>query len=252
MTVPTTRVPPLWPAAAPQFTGAGLTHSGAVRERNEDSILTDPTGVLWAIADGMGGYGHGDLASDIVIDCLSRVSDEALAVPALQAQLRLANKTIFDRSQAPEMGAMGATVVALMIQNSVANIVWAGDCRAYLSRRGQLRLLTRDHTVVQDLVDQGLLGIQERDNHPESHVVTRAVGAEPEIELDTLGVPLIAGDRILMCSDGLTACMGDHEIAAHLNRRDTAEGIVQGLVAASLDAGAPDNVSVVCIFAEAG
>jgi len=183
MSAPTTRVP-LWPSLAPRFHGAGLTHAGLVRERNEDSILTDPTGTLWAVADGMGGYGHGDVASDIVIDQLTLVPDDAPASTALTAQLAEANRQIIAKTREPGMNQMGSTVVAAMIQNSVATIVWAGDCRAYLMRQGHLRLLTRDHTVVQDMVDQGLLRDGDREHQPESHVVTRAIGFEPDVEVD--------------------------------------------------------------------
>jgi len=249
MTAPTSRVPPVR-AAPPGFHGAGMTHRGRVRERNEDSILTDPSGVLWAIADGMGGYGNGDVAADIVIDFLSRLPDDVLAAPALRERLEQANATVRRRALEEGRVGMGATVVALMIQNAVANIAWAGDCRAYLMRRGALRLLTHDHTVVQDLVDQGLLAPEQRREHPEGNVVTRAVGGEDGIEVETLGVPLVGGDRILMCSDGLTACLGDHEIAARMEGADSPEGMCSALVQDALEAGAPDNVSVIAIFAD--
>jgi len=251
MTAPTSRIPP--PRLAPPvFHGAGLTHAGRVRPRNEDSILTDPTGVLWAVADGMGGHGNGDVASDIVIDCLSRLPDDVLAAPALRVQLEEANRVVLARAEAEGRQGMGATVVAMMIQNSVANIAWAGDCRAYLMRRGALRLLTRDHTVVQNLVDQGLLSPADRKGHPEGNVVTRAVGGEPELEVEALGVPLVAGDRVMLCSDGLTACLSDQEIADHLRREGSPEAMCAALVHAALEAGAPDNVSVVTLFAEDG
>lgn len=251
MTAPTSRIPPVR-VTPPVFYGAGLTHRGRVRDRNEDSILTDPSGVLWAVADGMGGYGNGDVAADVVIDCLSRLPDDVLAAPALRAQLEEANRTIRRRAVEEGRFGMGATVVAMMIQNALANVVWAGDCRAYLMRRGSLRLLTHDHTVVQDLVDQGLLSPEERRDHPEGNVVTRAVGGDDALEVETLGVPLVAGDRIMMCSDGLTACLGDHEIAAHMEAADTPEAMCASLVKATLEAGAPDNVSVIAIFAVEG
>lgn len=251
MGAPTTRVP-LWPALAPKFYGAGLTHVGLVRERNEDSILTDPTGTLWAVADGMGGYGHGDVASDIVIDRLTLVPDDAAAGTALREQLEEANRLIIAKAQEPGMNQMGSTVVAVMIQNSVATICWAGDCRAYLMRQGSLRLLTRDHTVVQDMMDQGLLRDADREHHPESHIVTRAIGFEPDVEIDTATVPLVPGDRVLMCSDGLTACLGDQDIAGLMRRNEVPEQMCKALVTAALDAGAPDNVSVVSVCAPEG
>lgn len=247
MSAPVTRVPPMLPAAAPHFFGAGLTHTGLVRERNEDAILTDPSGVLWAVADGMGGYGHGDIASGIVIDKLNQIADGMLAMPALRTQLQAANTAIINQSQ--KNSQMGATVVAMLVQNSIATIVWAGDCRAYLLRNRSLRLLTRDHTVVQDMVDQGLLGDIDREQHPERHVVTRAVGVEHEVEIEATVVPLVSRDRLLLCSDGLTACLGDQAIAGHMAAAESPEAMCDALVIAALKVGAPDNVSVVSVFA---
>lgn len=237
-------------AAVPQFFGAGLTHTGLIRDRNEDAILTDPSGVLWAVADGMGGYGNGDVASDIVIDHLSQISDGTLAPQALRTQLQAANTAILGQSQGK--GQMGATVVAMLVQNSAATVVWAGDCRAYLLRSRALRLLTRDHTVVQDMVDQGLLGNDEREKHPERHVVTRAVGVEPDLEVEAAVVPLVSNDRMMLCSDGLTTCVGDQTIAEHMTAAETPRALCDALVIAALENGAPDNVSVVAVFAVEG
>jgi len=238
------------PAVAPRFYGAGLTHKGLVRERNEDAILTDPSGVLWAVADGMGGYGHGDVASDIVIDRLSQVTEDTMAPQALRGQLYAANAEILARSLGS--GQMGSTVVAMLLQNSAATIVWAGDCRAYLLRGKSLRLMTRDHTIVQDMVDQGLLGDNDRELHPERHVVTRAIGVEPEVDVETSIVPLVAGDRLLLCSDGLTACLSDQAIAGHMAAANNPDAMCEALVIDALEGGAPDNVSVVSVFAVDG
>ncbi|MBU2980577.1 protein phosphatase 2C domain-containing protein [Lentibacter algarum] len=238
------------PVSAPVFFGAGLTHKGLVRERNEDSILTDPSGVLWAVADGMGGYGHGDVASDIVIDRLSQLPDNTLAPQAVRVQLQAANADILARTHAGKQ--MGSTVVAMLVQNFAATIAWVGDCRAYMLRGRSLRLLTRDHSVVQDMIEQGLLGDSERETHPERHVVTRAVGVEPDVEIDTITMPLIAGDRIVLCSDGLTTCIGDQRIAELLASATTPETACDKLMIAALEAGAPDNVSIITLFAAEG
>ena len=229
--------------------GAGLTHPGKLRERNEPATLTVPEGVLWAVADGMGGYGHGDMASDMVIDRLAALSDSAPAGPGLRMQIDEANRAIRAKAAEPGMNAMGATVVAVMIQNGAATIAWVGDCRAYLWRRAELRLLTRDHTVVQEMVDQGLLRADAREAHPERHVVTRAVGAEAQVDVDTLTLPLVAGDRLVLCSDGLTTALHDADIARLAGAAPTPDALCRALVTQTLMAGAPDNVSVVCIFA---
>ena len=252
MTAPTTRIPGQPPRAELQVSGAGLTHLGRARSENEDAILTDPSGVLWAIADGMGGYGHGDVASDIVTRALSDIPDTMLATPALRAALQAANTRIQAEAKAQGVGPFGATVVALMFQNGVANIVWAGDCRAYLARQRCLRLLTRDHTVVQDMIDQGLLRGEDSQRHPDAHVVTRAVGYQAELELDALSVPVIPGDIVVLCSDGLTACLGDHDIADHVAAWDDPQLLCAALVQSCLDRGAPDNVSVIAACVREG
>ncbi len=241
---PTTVVPRPVPSL-PRILGAGLSHRGAVREKNEDAVLTDPTGTLWAVADGMGGYGRGDVASDIVIEALSGIDDTADPLDALQDRLQHANAAIRTQSGGRTMG---ATVVAVMIARAVAHVVWAGDSRVYLMRSGRLRQITRDHTLVQDLVDRGEIAADAAAHHPEKHIITRAVGGAEDLELDAAAVPLIPGDRILLCSDGLTACLSDDAIGAELGRAASPEAAARSLVSDTLVAGAPDNVSVIAIF----
>ncbi|MGB8811564.1 MAG: protein phosphatase 2C domain-containing protein, partial [Paracoccaceae bacterium] len=202
-----TTVVPAMAFRLPVAVGAGLTHRGIVRDHNEDSILTDPTGRLWAVADGMGGYQHGEVASDVVIDCLETIHDDDSPTEALERRLIEANALVRAKSLEPGMGPMGSTVVALFIKRAVAHLAWAGDSRAYLLRGHSLRMLTRDHTVVQDLVDRGELSPEDAEKHPESHIVTRAVGGAPEIEVEQLSLPLTAGDRLMLCSDGLPRCV---------------------------------------------
>jgi len=247
MATPVTRVP-FELRQLPVAIGAGLTNRGLVREKNEDAILTDPAGVLWAVADGMGGYGHGDVASDVVVDCLAAIEDGGEPAELLDNALILSNDIVRDRGREKGQGILGATVVALLIQNAVGNIAWAGDSRAYLMRSGSLRLLTRDHTVVQELVESGVLREVDAGHHPESHVVTRAVGGADQLEIDHVTVPLIVGDRLLLCSDGLTACVYDQTIARALIEEPTPEAVCHFLVNKALDNGAPDNVSVISIF----
>ncbi|WP_299911700.1 protein phosphatase 2C domain-containing protein [uncultured Paracoccus sp.] len=254
MTGPITRQPAILPGSSPMvFRGSGLTHVGRVRENNEDAILTDPGGALWAVADGMGGYGHGDMAADMVVDRIAALADDAAPAPGLKMLIEDANQMILARSAEEGIDRMGATVVAAMIQNGVATVAWVGDCRAYLWRGGQLRQLTSDHSVVQELVDGGLLRPEQRESHPQRHVVTRAVGVGPRVDVDTMTVKLILGDRLMLCSDGLTTCVRDVEIAAIMARPADPRSLCRGLALRALENGAPDNVSVVSIFAlEAG
>ncbi|WP_368373055.1 PP2C family serine/threonine-protein phosphatase [Rubellimicrobium arenae] len=249
-----TRVP-LGGAPAPRPEGAGLTHRGRVRSRNEDSILTDPTGLLWAVSDGMGGHGHGDVASDIVIDCLADISDAELELglgEVLLAALRRANRMVRERGRVLGSTSMGATVVAAAISHLVAHVAWVGDSRAYLFRRGGLRLLTHDHTVIQDLLDHGDLTPDQASLHPESHVVTRAIGGADDVDLDLTRVRLLPGDWLVLCSDGLTGCLYDQRIGQALAAAPSPQDACRQLLIEALEAGAPDNVSVIAIHIPEG
>jgi len=246
MNDPTTLVPEF--GSVPLvFDGAGLTHAGRVRQVNEDSILTDPTGVLWAVADGMGGHGHGDVASDIVIECLSGMPDVGDPRTMLTSYLTEANRLVLARAQEFGGATMGATVVAAMITGAIAHIAWVGDSRAYLCRSGTIRLLTRDHTIVQDLVDEGMLNAESARVHEESHVITRAIGVEEVLNLDLNSVPLMQGDRLVLCSDGLTECLDDGSIREAVQSTLDPDMACRLLVAAALDGRAPDNISVIVV-----
>lgn len=246
VTGPSTVVPEP-PTHVPVAVGAGLTHRGRIRERNEDAILTDPSGHLWAVADGMGGYGHGDVAADIVIDHLELVQDDALTLDGLKLRLAEANDAVRTCARDKGFMQMGATVVALVVRHAVARVVWAGDSRAYLYRNHHLRMLTRDHTVVQELVDQGHLSPSDADHHPESHIVTRAVGGDAVIEPDGVSLPLCIGDRLMLCSDGLPRCVYEPDMARLLEAAATPDEACQALVREALENGAPDNVSVIVV-----
>lgn len=249
MPTPQTRVPrPV--RSYPVSRGAGLTHVGLVRERNEDAILTDPTGALWAVADGMGGHGCGDVASDLVVNRLATAPDEGDPADILTNLLMQANDDVKRRAENSRVGVMGATVVALLIEHAVGYVAWAGDSRAYLLRDGRLRMLTKDHTLVQDLVDDGVISAADARDHLDSNIVTRAVGADATLEIDLVTVPFIAGDRVVLCSDGLTGCVGDQSIAALVAAAATPEDACRALVTEALEYGAPDNVSAIVVFLE--
>lgn len=234
------RLPVVW--------GAGLTNRGKVRAKNEDSILTDPSGMLWAVADGMGGYGHGDVASDIVIDCLATIAEDADPSTSLVTHLTAANTAVLERQKSPGMGQMGSTAVAVIISHAIAHVAWVGDSRAYLMRGGRMRPLTRDHSVVQDMVDRGELAPEKAENHPESHIITRAIGGGPDLEVDFISQPLMVADRLLLCSDGLTRCVDEQTIAAILQQAATPQDACLALTREALDNGAPDNVSTICLI----
>ncbi len=231
----------------PRSRGGGLSHCGQVRPHNEDAILTAEDGLLWAVADGMGGYGNGELAAHMVIDALSNLTEIGKPTEALRAALSTANAEIFNRSLDNDIGQMGSTVVAAMVLDRTAHIAWVGDSRAYLLRGNHLSRLTRDHSLVQEMVDGGIVRPEDADSHPQSHVITRAVGVEPMVLSDVVACALEVGDRILLCSDGLTCCVAEDLIRMHLSAGLDPDPTCNALVGEALVQGAPDNVSVVLI-----
>jgi len=249
MTEPTTLVPD-FSTTQLSFAGSGMTHVGRVREVNEDSILTDPTGIFWAIADGMGGHGHGDMASEIVIDHLSQMPDEGDSKALIDALLSAANEEILSRAAQIGASQIGSTVVVLKLDANVGHLAWVGDCRSYLCRAGSIRQLTRDHTVVEELVRDGILAPENVKNHVNSNVVTRAVGAESALQVDHVEIPLAQSDRLILCSDGLNACVDDPTIRDLVLNSTDPDAACRYLVAEALEKGAPDNISVTVIFVE--
>ena len=227
--------------------GAGLSHTGHVRKSNEDAILTDPSGALWAVADGMGGYGHGDIAADMVIEQLALLPHAPISCAHLVQALQAANSAIRRWAASANIEQMGATAVAALVDGRAATIAWVGDSRAYCLRGGELSQLTHDHSVVQELLDNGHLTPAAVWQHPQAHVVTRAIGAADRLDVGTTEVALEPGDILILCSDGLTDCVAEPEIISCMKAESAPDAACRRLVAAALDHGAPDNVSVVVI-----
>ncbi len=235
-------------AAAERLHGDGATHVGTVRKRNEDAFLCRDDLGLWAVADGAGGHGAGDVASAETIAALAAIP-AGLTAAELLAQVRLRLQAVhrdLRRRAAAGQGGDGliaATVVVLLSRGGHVACLWAGDSRAYRLRRGELTRLTRDHSLVQELVDSGALAPEAMERHPQANVVTRALGAGEELELDKVLGVTEPGDLYLLCSDGLTKALDDGEILAALA---TATG-AEDLLARALQAGARDNVTAVLV-----
>lgn len=236
------------------FRSAGRTHAGAVRTLNEDRFLDLPAMRLWAVADGMGGHQEGDAASTLVTDVLARLGPFGSGYAFLNGvteALGRANQALVARAaELPDGGITGATVVALLVVDRHAACVWAGDSRAYHWSGDGLKQLTHDHSLVQELVDAGALAPGEAAADRRSHVITRAVGAAKTLELDQQFTPVAAGDRFLLCSDGLTGALSDPEIAELLPGRDIASA-ADALLALALSRQPTDNVTLVAIEAVA-
>ena len=230
--------------------GAAATHPGRVREHNEDAALVRDDAALWAVADGMGGHSRGDFASALVVDHLRRLprdGDPRERLRALVAGVEQANAAL--RAEAARVGAeaIGSTLVLFMAAGRRGLFAWIGDSRGYVLRDGALRQATRDHSVVQELVERGRLSEAEAEAHPHAHVLTRAIGAADSAEFDFAQIDLRRGDRILLCSDGLTREVRPERLRDILAAAPDAQGACAELVEAALAGGGRDNVTAVVV-----
>jgi len=226
---------------------SAATHPGAVRKRNEDNLVSRPDLGLFAVADGAGGHGAGDVASQSIAEALESIPPGLSAAEILaQVRLRLAGvHTALQTRMEGSGGISASTVVILLLRGGHYAALWAGDSRIYLLRDGVLARVTHDHSLVQELVDAGNLTEEEAERHPQANVITRAVGGHGALELDKAHGRLMPGDRFLLCSDGLFKELPERQIAALLADRMPAEEIVR----IAVDAGGRDNVTVVTVCA---
>lgn len=227
---------------------AALTHEGRVRTNNEDAFCVREDDGLFLVADGMGGHENGEWASAAIAAAIKKVqlpADFDEASQAVAEALHRANATIYAEAQSRRLQ-MGSTAVALLVRNGRFAVLWVGDSRAYLRRGGELIQISHDHTQVQEMIDRGLLTAEDAEGHPMSHILARAVGVRAHVEVDVIVDEVDPGDVFLLCSDGLTARMEDHEIETVLGDSD-AESRVRRLVTTTLERGAPDNVTVITV-----
>ena len=224
------------------------THVGLRRKVNEDSMLVRTDRGLWAVADGMGGHDAGDVASAMITEALLRLPIvyglDQLVESAIGALVRVNRELIALAASNDAPRTIGSTVVGLAIAGNQYCCFWAGDSRAYRVRGGQIAQLTRDHSLVQDLVNAGMLDEQEAHNHPNANVITRAVGVVEELKVETASGDVRAGDQFLLASDGLTRLVDDAELVAELTSRRSAEA-AEVLIEKVLSRGAPDNVTII-------
>ena len=204
---------------------------------------------LWAVADGMGGHEAGDVASALVVEKLGQGEKRgSLAAQAEAARIAIldANHALRSMAAAGTMRTIGSTVVAVAAGETEFVCFWAGDSRAYLAREGALRQLTRDHSLVQQLVDAGDLDPDDAAEHPNANVITRAVGAAPKLEIDSVEEEIRVGDAFLLASDGFTRLISETEMLAALSARDL-ETTADALVETCLARQAPDNLTFVMV-----
>jgi len=226
------------------------SHVGCRRKINEDSVLARPDLRLWAVADGMGGHSFGDVASAMVVDGLATAPPGLgldAAIDAARERLDRVNAQLVAMGgEGPQRKTIGSTVVALLLDERAFTCLWAGDSRIYLVRNGSLRQLTRDHSLVQMMIDVGELTPEQARDHPNANVITRAVGSTQRLELDLAAGPLWGGDLFLLASDGLTRLVDDQELLGALEA-ERLEQSADGLLQTCLERGAPDNVSFVLV-----
>jgi serine/threonine protein phosphatase Stp1 len=234
---------------ADQFRSWATTHVGTVRSHNEDTMVCRPDLGLWAVADGAGGHARGEVASRMIAEALESIpADLSAAAMLSEIRNRMSATHAALREVASETQELCAsTVVVLVARDAHFACLWAGDSRGYLLRDGQLEQITKDHSLVQELVDAGAITAEQAENHPRANVITRAVGADSdELELDKVTSRLVAGDRFLLCSDGLCKTMADAEMAQILRLPGESE-LSQLLVDAALANRVRDNVTAVTI-----
>lgn len=224
------------------------THRGLVRKINEDAYLDVAEYGVWAVADGMGGHAAGDVASQLVVDTLkAAVMRNTPTVPLLTKALTEANSALCKYSQQHLKGnTAGSTVVVLLIENQQYHLLWAGDSRGYMLRDNKLTQLTRDHSQVNDMVEQGLLQPSEAEHHELANVITRAIGVDNDVDIDTVSGSWLPGDLFLLCTDGLNKELPDLEIRQYLDHSNIAEAN-RALLHSTLVAGARDNVSCILV-----
>ncbi len=230
---------------------APRTHVGMVRKVNEDSLLARDDAALWVVADGMGGHENGQWASQTLIAQFAEMDmppDPAARGSALVAAFEAGNTAINDAATTAGKQ-MGTTAVLFHLNGDDALFLWVGDSRIYRSRRGEMTQVTRDHTVVQELVDRGSLAPEDAETHPMSHVLSRAVGTEAALRYDCIVDKAWPGDRYLLCSDGLTKVVPEVLIARILARGNI-DAAADQLIAETLERGAPDNTSIVIVSVE--
>jgi len=229
---------------------AARSDVGLLREGNEDSAYA--SGRLLAVADGMGGHAHGEVASSVAIAAMASL-DEAQQggdlLNAIEAAVRDANRKLHEMvGRDPSLKGMGTTLTAMLWQGTQVALVHVGDSRAYLLRRGELYQITHDHTLVQQLVDDGRITPEEAATHPQRSILLRALDGSGEVDPDLTLREAQVGDRYLLCSDGLSGVVSAETMHATLTNIDDPEEVVRQLIDLANRGGGPDNIT--CVLAD--
>jgi serine/threonine protein phosphatase PrpC len=222
-----------------------VTDPGRQRRRNEDSYVIAPP--LFAIADGMGGAQAGEVASRLATASLQESGADTGGEQRIADLIQEANSRVYDRSSSdPNTSGMGTTITVALVEDDHVSFGHVGDSRAYLIRSGRIEQLTEDHSLVNELLKTGKLSREEAETHPQRSVITRALGTDPDVDVDTFSVTAETGDLFLLCSDGLTDMVSEDAIldVVDQNRKDI-DGALRALVKEANRGGGQDNITVV-------
>lgn len=220
------------------------TDIGCLRDHNEDSLVVTPP--LFAVADGMGGHAAGEVASEIAVRVLSELAPEHPDVEALGRAIEEANRAVIQAAREGRgLQGMGTTMTAAMLEGERLVIAQVGDSRAYLLHQGKLQQLTRDHSLMADMIEAGQLTPEEARTHPQRSVITRALGSDAHLHPDIYEINVETGDRLLICSDGLSGMIFDDQIENTLRRVQDPQRCASQLVNEAIAAGGHDNVTVI-------
>jgi len=224
---------------------ASITDTGRRRRHNEDAYVCEPP--LFAVADGMGGAQAGELASGLAAAALRDDTNRSGGEERVDDLIQQANRRVYERqTQDSSASGMGTTITVALVEDGRVAIGHVGDSRAYLIRDRRLEQLTEDHSLVAELVRSGKLSPEEADTHPQRSVITRALGTDPDVDVDTFSVATRAGDLFLLCSDGLTSMLDDETILHEVERnRSDLRAAAKALVRAANKCGGDDNITVV-------
>lgn len=231
----------------------GISDIGCKRLHNEDAFLASTSKGLWAVADGMGGHNAGDLASKTLVESLENIQiAENLEDSVMRAEQAVqdANQTLLQkRIELESNGLIGSTLAMLVARDNKGVVLWAGDSRVYRIRKDNLELLSHDHSVINDLIDKGVLEAAAAGMHPDANKITRSVGGNEQLELELRHVSILPDDRYIICSDGLTRFVSNAQIRmlASPEVNASAKKACTALVKAALEAQTSDNVTVVVI-----
>ncbi len=236
--------------------GTGASECSAARTENEDRILVDPQAGLYVVCDGMGGHAAGDVAAELAVRGMGRLINEHRVklsaetsaeeiLRALSEFVQSASKTIYAAgSKNPAQQGMGTTLSLVWFYGARAYLAHVGDSRIYLYRQGKLHQVSKDHTVISELVERGVLPAEAAVNHPMAHVLSRALGAQELVVPDVFSVEVVPGDRFLLCSDGVYGVLSDQQLALELGA-ERVEKVAETVVAEAVRHGASDNSSAV-------